>query len=114
MLRPALTPAYPSLCALHPFDSQGSPFCINVYPFFAREHCSQDFALFGPNEGYTDGEGGKLRYTNMFDAQVRFRVAVFFGWRRWLGLLSLWDMSGGRGTVADWYEVLRTGCCCAI
>ncbi|CAN0222467.1 unnamed protein product [Ectocarpus sp. 4 AP-2014] len=47
----------------------GSPFCINVYPFFAREHSSRDFVLFGPDEGYTDGEGGRLRYTNMFDAQ---------------------------------------------
>ncbi|CAN0491522.1 unnamed protein product, partial [Ectocarpus sp. 8 AP-2014] len=23
----------------------GSPFCINVYPFFAREHASRDFVL---------------------------------------------------------------------
>ncbi|CAM9717979.1 unnamed protein product, partial [Hapterophycus canaliculatus] len=47
----------------------GSPFCINVYPFFARQHASRDFVLFGPDEGYLDGEGGRLRYTNMFDAQ---------------------------------------------
>lgn len=61
-----------SLCIYFTRNASGSPFCINVYPFFAREHCSRDFSLFGPNEGYPDGEGGRLRYTNMFDAQVRF------------------------------------------
>ena len=44
----------------------GSPFCINIYPFFAREHASRDFVLFGPDPGYLDC--GK-RYNNMFSAQ---------------------------------------------
>lgn len=53
----------------------GSPFCINVYPFFARQHASQDFILFGPDPGYSDGEGGCRRYTDMFSAQYDAVVA---------------------------------------
>lgn len=52
----------------------GSPFCINVYPFFAREHASQDFVLFGRDPGYVDG--GKLRYKDMFSAQYDAVVAA--------------------------------------
>lgn len=44
----------------------GSPFCINVYPFFARQDVSEDFVLFGPDPGYEDGG---LKYTDMFSAQ---------------------------------------------
>lgn len=44
----------------------GSPFCVNVYPFFARQHASKEFVLFGPDPGYED-QG--LKYTDMFSAQ---------------------------------------------
>ena len=44
----------------------GSPFCMNVYPYFSRKKGSRDFVLFGPNAGYSDGD---IRYTDMFSAQ---------------------------------------------
>ncbi|CAN0331667.1 unnamed protein product [Ascophyllum nodosum] len=44
----------------------GSPFCINIHPFFSRGEGSRDFLLFGPDPGYLDC--GK-RYNNMFSAQ---------------------------------------------
>ena len=51
----------------------GSPFCMNVYPYFAREHASRDFVLFGPDAGYSDGD---KRYTNMFSAQYDATVSA--------------------------------------
>ncbi|PHT51194.1 Glucan endo-1,3-beta-glucosidase 7 [Capsicum baccatum] len=51
----------------------GSPFAINPYPFFAyRDDPRPDtlaFCLFQPNAGRVDA-GSKIKYTNMFDAQV--------------------------------------------
>lgn len=43
-----------------------SVLCFNIYPFFARQHASEAFSLFGDDPGYTDK--GR-RYTNLFDAQ---------------------------------------------
>jgi len=43
-----------------------SKLAFNVYPFFARQHVSEDFALFGPDPGYVDN--GK-RYEDLFCAQ---------------------------------------------
>lgn len=53
----------------------GSPFAINPYPYFAYRSDSRPdtlaFCLFQPNPGRVDS-GSKIKYTNMFDAQVRF------------------------------------------
>ena len=43
-----------------------SVLCFNIYPFFARSHVQENFALFEENTGYID-RGNK--YTNLFDAQ---------------------------------------------
>ncbi|KAL3505294.1 hypothetical protein ACH5RR_035135 [Cinchona calisaya] len=54
-------------------DATGSPFVINPYPFFAYESDPRPetlaFCLFQPNSGRVDS-GTKIKYTNMFDAQV--------------------------------------------
>lgn len=51
----------------------GSPFTINPYPFFAYKSDPRPdtlaFCLFQPNSGRFDS-GTKIKYTNMFDAQV--------------------------------------------
>eukprot|EP00250_Pteridium_aquilinum_P005015 c1517_g1_i1 orf=83-1279(+) len=51
----------------------GSPFLINVYPFFAYKDnpstVSLDYVLFQTNPGVLD-DSTKLRYYNMFDAQM--------------------------------------------
>eukprot|EP00249_Psilotum_nudum_P018800 c26969_g1_i1 orf=178-1515(-) len=51
----------------------GSPFMINIYPFFAYKSDPQgvslDYALFQPNVGVIDPNSG-LKYYNMFDAQL--------------------------------------------
>ncbi|CAN4122832.1 unnamed protein product [Withania somnifera] len=51
----------------------GSPFAINPYPFFAYQSDPRPdtlaFCLFQPNSGRVDA-GTKIKYTNMFDAQV--------------------------------------------
>ncbi|CAL5384988.1 unnamed protein product [Camellia sinensis] len=51
----------------------GSPFPINPYPFFAYRSDPRPetlaFCLFQPNSGRVDS-GTKIKYTNMFDAQV--------------------------------------------
>lgn len=51
-----------------------SPFTINPYPFFAYKSDPRPdtlaFCLFQPNSGRFDS-GTKIKYTNMFDAQVR-------------------------------------------
>ncbi|XP_004238250.2 glucan endo-1,3-beta-glucosidase 7 [Solanum lycopersicum] len=51
----------------------GSPFAINPYPFFAYQSDPRPdtlaFCLFQPNAGRVDA-GTKIKYTNMFDAQV--------------------------------------------
>lgn len=43
-----------------------SKICFNVYPYFAKQHVSEDFALFGENPGYID-QG--RRYNDLFCAQ---------------------------------------------
>lgn len=52
----------------------GSPFAINPYPFFAYQSDPRPetlaFCLFQPNSGRVDS-GNNIKYTNMFDAQVR-------------------------------------------
>ncbi|KAL7117284.1 hypothetical protein ACP275_03G062400 [Erythranthe tilingii] len=51
----------------------GSPFAINPYPYFAYRSDPRPetlaFCLFQPNSGRVDS-GSKIKYTNMFDAQV--------------------------------------------
>ena len=51
----------------------GAPFMINPYPYFAYQSDPRPdtlaFCLFQPNAGRVDA-GSKIRYTNMFDAQV--------------------------------------------
>ncbi|CAN8252178.1 unnamed protein product [Cochlearia groenlandica] len=56
----------PLLSFLRAIDS---PFVVNPYPFFGYSNDTLDFALFRPNQGLYDF-GTKLRYTNMFDAQL--------------------------------------------
>ncbi|THG11613.1 glucan endo-1,3-beta-glucosidase 14-like isoform X1 [Camellia sinensis] len=55
------------------FSHIGSPFYINAYPFLAYmsdpEHIDINYALFQKNAGIYDAKT-KLRYDNMFDAQV--------------------------------------------
>lgn len=50
-----------------------APFMINPYPYFAYQSDPRPdtlaFCLFQPNAGRVDG-GSKIKYTNMFDAQV--------------------------------------------
>ncbi|XP_073156214.1 glucan endo-1,3-beta-glucosidase 7 [Henckelia pumila] len=50
-----------------------SPFAINPYPYFAYRSDPRPetlaFCLFQPNSGRVDS-GSKIKYTNMFDAQV--------------------------------------------
>ncbi|KAL6893627.1 hypothetical protein ACP4OV_007725 [Aristida adscensionis] len=50
-----------------------APFMINPYPWFAYQSDPRPetlaFCLFQPNAGRVDG-GSKIKYTNMFDAQV--------------------------------------------
>jgi exo-beta-1,3-glucanase (GH17 family) len=54
-------------------SATGSPFTINPYPFFAYQSDPRPetlaFCLFQPNAGRVDS-GSKIKYTNMFDAQV--------------------------------------------
>ncbi|KAG8377768.1 hypothetical protein BUALT_Bualt08G0067800 [Buddleja alternifolia] len=54
-------------------DANGSPFAINPYPYFAYRSDPRAetlaFCLFQPNSGRVDS-GTKIKYTNMFDAQV--------------------------------------------
>ncbi|CAI9116732.1 OLC1v1017962C3 [Oldenlandia corymbosa var. corymbosa] len=54
-------------------NATGSPFVINPYPFFAYQSDPRPetlaFCLFQPNAGRVDS-GTKIKYTNMFDAQV--------------------------------------------
>ncbi|KAK9165554.1 hypothetical protein Scep_000745 [Stephania cephalantha] len=54
-------------------ESNGSPFTINPYPFFAYQSDPRPetlaFCLFQPNSGRVDS-GTNIKYTNMFDAQV--------------------------------------------
>ncbi|KAI5656050.1 hypothetical protein M9H77_24843 [Catharanthus roseus] len=54
-------------------SATGSPFVVNPYPFFAYQSDPRPetlaFCLFQPNEGRVDS-GTKIKYTNMFDAQV--------------------------------------------
>lgn len=54
-------------------DATGSPFAINPYPYFAYRSDPRPetlaFCLFQPNAGRLD-TNTKIKYTNMFDAQV--------------------------------------------
>ncbi|PIN05629.1 Glucan endo-1,3-beta-D-glucosidase [Handroanthus impetiginosus] len=54
-------------------NATGSPFAINPYPYFAYRSDPRPetlaFCLFQPNSGRVDS-GSKIKYTNMFDAQV--------------------------------------------
>ncbi|KAL2504102.1 Glucan endo-1 [Abeliophyllum distichum] len=54
-------------------SATGSPFAINPYPYFAYRSDPRPetlaFCLFQPNSGRVDS-GTKIKYTNMFDAQV--------------------------------------------
>ncbi|XP_027091532.2 glucan endo-1,3-beta-D-glucosidase-like [Coffea arabica] len=54
-------------------NATGSPLVINPYPFFAYQSDPRPetlaFCLFQPNSGRVDS-GTKIKYTNMFDAQV--------------------------------------------
>ncbi|KAL6572706.1 hypothetical protein OROMI_013664 [Orobanche minor] len=54
-------------------NATGSPFAINPYPYFAYRSDPRPetlaFCLFQPNSGRLDS-GSKIKYTNMFDAQV--------------------------------------------
>ncbi|XP_073127016.1 glucan endo-1,3-beta-glucosidase 7-like [Henckelia pumila] len=54
-------------------STNGSPFMINPYPFFAYQSDPRPetlaFCLFQPNPGRVDGGTG-IKYMNMFDAQV--------------------------------------------
>lgn len=56
-------------------NATGSPFAINPYPYFAYRSDPRPetlaFCLFQPNSGRVDS-GSKIKYTNMFDAQVSF------------------------------------------
>ncbi|KAM3294994.1 hypothetical protein ACQJBY_037699 [Aegilops geniculata] len=51
----------------------GAPFMVNPYPYFAYQSDPRPdtlaFCLFQPNAGRLDA-GSKIKYTNMFDAQV--------------------------------------------
>ncbi|XP_019440325.1 PREDICTED: glucan endo-1,3-beta-glucosidase 11-like [Lupinus angustifolius] len=55
------------------FSQIGSPFCLNAYPFLAYisdpENIELNYALFKPTKGIYDPKF-RLRYDNMFDAQV--------------------------------------------
>lgn len=64
-------------------SATGSPFVVNPYPFFAYQSDPRPetlaFCLFQPNEGRVDS-GTKIKYTNMFDAQVSIsNLMVPFG-----------------------------------
>ncbi|CAA3030872.1 glucan endo-1,3-beta-D-glucosidase [Olea europaea subsp. europaea] len=54
-------------------SSNGSPFMINPYPFFAYQSDQRPetlaFCLFQPNAGRVDSGNG-IKYMNMFDAQL--------------------------------------------
>jgi hypothetical protein len=56
------------------YAQTGSPFMVNVYPYFAYasapESISLDYVLFDPNVTPVYDDGSGLNYTNMFDAQV--------------------------------------------
>lgn len=70
-------------------NSTGSPFVVNPYPFFAYQSDPRPetlaFCLFQPNSGRFDS-GTKIKYTNMFDAQVSFvnmykvTILCFLNW----------------------------------
>ncbi|KAK8581777.1 hypothetical protein V6N13_144780 [Hibiscus sabdariffa] len=48
----------------------GSPFMVNLYPYFAIDDSSLEFVLFEPSpQAFVDPKTG-LRYDNMFDAQL--------------------------------------------
>ncbi|VFQ62393.1 unnamed protein product [Cuscuta campestris] len=68
---PAVTDLLRGLLSFN--KATGSQFLINPYPFFAYQSDPTPetlaFCLFQPNSGRFDS-GTKLRYTNMFDAQV--------------------------------------------
>jgi hypothetical protein len=55
-------------------SANGLPFAINPHPYFAYRSDTRletlAFCLFQPNAGRTDGNT-KIKYMNMFDAQVR-------------------------------------------
>ena len=46
--------------------SSGSKLTFNIYPYFAKQHVTKEFALFGNDPGYLDK--GKS-YTDLFSAQ---------------------------------------------
>ncbi|KAK9672417.1 hypothetical protein RND81_12G099100 [Saponaria officinalis] len=47
----------------------GSPFVVNLYPFFGSSNETLDYAVFRPNKGVFDNSTNVM-YTNMFDAQL--------------------------------------------
>lgn len=59
-------------------NATGSPFAINPYPYFAYKSDPRTetlaFCLFQPNMGRVDANT-KIKYMNMFDAQVSLRKA---------------------------------------
>ncbi|KAL5704583.1 hypothetical protein ACHQM5_022989 [Ranunculus cassubicifolius] len=61
-------------------EGTGSPFTINPYPFFAYQSDPRPetlaFCLFQPNAGRVDS-GTKIKYMNMFDAQVSLFTAIY-------------------------------------
>lgn len=63
----------------------GSPFAVNPYPFFAYQSDPRPetlaFCLFQPNPGRVDANS-KIKYMNMFDAQVLHTSLLVFFFRR--------------------------------
>lgn len=61
-------------------NATGSPFAINPYPYFAYRSDPRPqtlaFCLFQPNSGRFDSNT-KIKYMNMFDAQVIFFFLIF-------------------------------------
>lgn len=53
---------------------KGSPFMVNIYPFFTyrdpNNNINLDFALFNPNAPPVSDSGNGRTYSNLFDAQV--------------------------------------------
>lgn len=78
---------------LQVLNATGSPFAINPYPYFAYQSDPRPdtlaFCLFQPNAGRVDS-GNNIKYTNMFDAQVKFTnptfLTLWFGVTYTLGL----------------------------
>ncbi|GMJ10062.1 hypothetical protein like AT5G56590 [Hibiscus trionum] len=48
----------------------GSPFMVNLYPYFAIDDSSLEFVLFEPSPQAFVDPNTRLRYDNMFDAQL--------------------------------------------